>query len=150
MRRIGFALLLAAALVVGFGAPATAAPPTKIKIAKTASELFPFDVSIDGSGVFYPASSVRATVSHCPDGLYQFSASMVQDGLPTQWATHGHGAGEIYCDGGSTTFAMGFVRLDPVLHPGRATVTYSIRPFGTGQPIASATRTVTIPESTAL
>jgi hypothetical protein len=149
MRKIGTALLLSLALVLGLAAPAAAAPVPKIKITGTASELFPFDVSIDNAGLFYPATAVRATIKHCPAGGYQFSASLVQDGLPTEWAAHGRGAGEISCDGGSTTFSMAFVRLDPVLHPGEATVTYSVRPWG-GADIASATRRVTIPESSAL
>ncbi|MGC4814260.1 hypothetical protein ACLQ29_27335 [Micromonospora sp. DT228] len=146
MYKISLAVLAAAAIVLGAGAPAAAAAaPTRITIDRQASELFPFEPPVGEPGVTYPATRVTATARHCPAGIVLMSASLVQDGLPTLWATAGHGAGEILCDGGTVELTMAFARITPAVHPGRATARFSLRDANTGEEFAASTRTVRIP-----
>ncbi|MEU8330929.1 MULTISPECIES: hypothetical protein [unclassified Micromonospora] len=146
MYKISLAVLAAAAIVLGAGAPAAATTaPTRITIDRHASELFPFEPPVGEPGVTYPATAVTATARHCPAGIVLMSASLVQDGLPTLWATGGHGAGEILCDGGTVELAMAFARITPALHPGRATAHFSLRDATTNEEFAEGTRTVWIP-----
>ncbi|MBM0235131.1 hypothetical protein JNW91_27030 [Micromonospora sp. STR1_7] len=146
MHKISLAVLATAALVLGIGAPATAATArTTITIDRHASALFPFEPPYGDPGVTYPATQVTATARHCPAGVVLMSASLVQDGLPTLWATSGHGAGEIVCDGGTVDLGMAFARIAPAVHPGRATAHFSLRDPYTGEQFGETTRTVWIP-----
>ncbi|MET8349466.1 MULTISPECIES: hypothetical protein [unclassified Micromonospora] len=90
-------------------------------------------------------AGVEAIARNCPAGPHLMSASLVQDGLPTLWATSGRGAGEIQCDDGTVELGMAFARRDPVLHPGRATVRFTLRDWYTGEQLAESTRTIWIP-----
>ncbi|WFE49798.1 MULTISPECIES: hypothetical protein [unclassified Micromonospora] len=145
MHKVSLAASTVAAIVLAAGAPAAAAAPTRITIDRHASELYLFEPPGAEPGEAYPATSVDATARSCPAGPYLMSASLVQDGLPTLWATSGRGAGEIQCDGGTAELAMGFARRDPVLHPGKATVRFALRDAYTGEQLAESTRTVWIP-----
>ncbi|WP_433130494.1 hypothetical protein ACQPWW_07615 [Micromonospora sp. CA-240977] len=146
MHKIGLALLTVGAMVLGVASPAAAtSAPTTISIDRHASELFPFEPPYGDPGVTYPATRVTATARHCPAGIVLMSASLVQDDLPTLWATAGHGAGEIVCDGGTVELTMAFARISPAVHPGRATARFSLRDANTGEEFAAATRTVRIP-----
>ncbi|SCF30246.1 hypothetical protein [Micromonospora chokoriensis] len=146
MYKTSLTALTAAAIVLAAGAPAAATTaPTRITIDRQASELYLFEPPLAEPGEAYPATSARATARNCPAGPHLMSASLVQDDLPTLWATSGRGAGEIQCDGGTVQLAMGFARRDPVLHPGRATVRFALRDADTGEQLAERTRTVWIP-----
>ncbi|MBM0205474.1 hypothetical protein ACIA47_27670 [Micromonospora sp. NPDC051227] len=146
MYKFGLAVLTVAAMVLGAGSPAAAtAARTRISIDRHTSELFPFEPPVGEPGVTYPAAGVTATARNCPAGIVLMSASLVQDGLPTLWATGGHGAGEILCDGGTVELGMAFARIAPALHPGRATAHFSLRDWDTGEQFAESTRTVWIP-----
>ncbi|MCG5452601.1 MULTISPECIES: hypothetical protein [Micromonospora] len=146
MYTFGLAVLTVAAMVLGAGSPAAATTArTRITIDRHTSELYPFEPPVGEPGVTYPAAGVTATARNCPAGMVLMSASLVQDGLPTLWATGGHGAGEILCDGGTVELGMGFARIAPALHPGRATAHFSLRDWDTGEQFAESTRTVWIP-----
>ncbi|GAB3955768.1 hypothetical protein [Micromonospora vulcania] len=146
MRRISLAVLTIAAIVLTVAAPATAsARGAKIRIEHRTSALYPYDPSYEQEGLAYPATIVRGEVRRCPAGTYFLSASLTQDGLPTVWATSGHGAGEVTCDGGTVSLTMGFYRTDPVLHPGRATVRFELHDAYVGTTLTETTRTVRIP-----
>ncbi|MEO3769780.1 hypothetical protein [Micromonospora sp. B9E7] len=146
MYKISLAALTVAAIVLAAGSPAAAATTgTRITIDRHASELYLFEPPLAEPGEAYPATSVDATARNCPAGPYLMSASLVQDGLPTLWATSGRGAGEIQCDGGTVALGMGFARREPVLHPGKATVRFALRDLYTGEQLAENTRTVWIP-----
>lgn len=146
MYKISLALLTATALVLGAAAPAAATTArTRITIDRHAGELFPFEPPYGEPGVTYPATTVEASARNCPAGIVLMSASLVQDDLPTLWATAGHGAGEILCDGGTVALRMAFARIAPALHPGRATAYFSLRDSTTGEQFAESTRTVWIP-----
>ncbi|MET7947683.1 hypothetical protein [Micromonospora sp. NPDC005324] len=148
MFTFGLAVLTVAAMVLGAGSPAAATTTarTRITIDRHTSELFPFEPPYaEPPGMTYPAARVTATARHCPAGIVLMSASLVQDGLPTLWATGGHGAGEILCDGGTVELGMAFARIAPALHPGRATAYFSLRDSNTGEQFAESTRTVWIP-----
>ncbi|MET7963621.1 hypothetical protein [Micromonospora zamorensis] len=146
MYKISLALLTVGAMVLGAGSPAAATTArTRITIDRHASGLFPFEPPYGEPGVTYPATSVAASARHCPAGIVLMSASLVQDGLPTLWATSGHGAGEIVCDGGTVELGMAFARITPAVHPGRATAHFSLRDANTGEVFAESTRTVRIP-----
>ncbi|MEV4813921.1 hypothetical protein [Micromonospora avicenniae] len=144
MYKVGLAVLTAAATVLAAGSPATAGTPRpRISIEHRASELYLFQPPFQEET--YPATVVTGTARNCPTGNYLLSASLVQDGLPTLWATSGRGAGEFRCDGGTATLSMGFTRLDPVLRPGRATVRFALRDAYTSEQLTETTRTVRIP-----
>ncbi|MDG4779707.1 hypothetical protein O7614_08635 [Micromonospora sp. WMMD961] len=145
MYKISMAALTAAAIVLAAGSPAAATAGTSITIDRHASELYLFEPPLAEPGEAYPATSVDASARNCPAGAYLMSASLVQDGLPTLWATSGRGAGEIQCDGGTVALGMGFARRDPVLHPGKAAVRFALRDAYTGEQVAESTRTVWIP-----
>ncbi|SCE64775.1 hypothetical protein [Micromonospora mirobrigensis] len=146
MGRTKLVPLAVVAAVLGVGSPAVAAgPDTTIRIAHRAGALYPYDPSFDGGGPTYPATSVRGAVRNCPDGSYWLSATLEQDGLPTEWATTARGAGEVICDGGTGVAAMAFYRADPVLHPGRARVWFQLHSNTDGSVLAEATATVRIP-----
>ncbi|WP_433267711.1 hypothetical protein ACQPWR_07170 [Micromonospora vinacea] len=147
MYKFGLAVLTVATMLLGAGSPAAAATArTSITIDRHASELFPFEPPYaEPPGVTYPAARVTATARHCPAGVVLMSATLVQDGLPTMWATAGHGAGEILCDGGTLELTMAFARITPAVHPGRATAHFSLRDSTTGEQFAESTRTVWIP-----
>ncbi|MEU4550404.1 hypothetical protein [Micromonospora violae] len=148
MYKLGLAVLTVAAMVLAAPSPAaatTTTTQTSITIDRHASELFPFEPPVGEPGVTYPATRVTATADNCPAGIVLMSASLVQDGLPTLWATGGRGAGEIVCDGGTVELSMAFARITPALHPGRATARFSLRDWDTGEQFAESTRTVWIP-----
>ncbi|MEU5959947.1 hypothetical protein ABZ777_01940 [Micromonospora parva] len=146
MYKFGLAVLTVAAMVLAAASPAAASTTqTRITIDRHASELFPFEPPAGEPGVTYPATSVAATARNCPAGFVLMSASLVQDGLPTLWATGGRGAGEVVCDGGTVELSMAFARIAPALHPGRATAHFSLRDADTGEQFAERTRTVWIP-----
>lgn len=54
-------------------------------------------------------------------------------------------AGEITCDGGTTSLSMSFYRADPVLHPGRAVVRFELHDAYQGTTLTETTRSVRIP-----
>ncbi|SCE75696.1 hypothetical protein GA0070607_1188 [Micromonospora coriariae] len=146
MHKFSLAALTAAALVLVAASPATASTTrTRITIDRHASELYLFEPPGAEPGEAYPAAGVEAVARNCPTGPHLMSASLVQDGLPTLWATSGRGAGEIQCDGGTVELGMAFARRDPVLHPGKATVRFALRDWYTGEQLAESTRTVWIP-----
>ncbi|MEU8211402.1 hypothetical protein AB0B85_19660 [Micromonospora sp. NPDC049044] len=146
MHKVGLALLTVGAMVLGVASPAAATTAqTTITIDRLASGLFPFEPPYGDPSVTYPATRVTATARNCPAGIVLMSASLVQDGLPTLWATGGHGAGEIVCDGGTVELTMAFARITPAVHPGRATAHFSLRDADTGEEFAASTRTVRIP-----
>ncbi|MER7889601.1 hypothetical protein ABTX15_07265 [Micromonospora sp. NPDC094482] len=146
MNKISLAVLAVVAMVLAAAAPAAAdTPEASIVIDHRASELYPFEPPGGAPGEAYPATSVNAAALHCPAGDYLMSASLVQDGLPTLWAVWGHGAGEVRCDGGTVMLSMAFSRREPLLHPGRATVRFSLRDASTSEQLAEGTRTVRIP-----
>ncbi|SIN38219.1 hypothetical protein [Micromonospora cremea] len=146
MRRISLAMLTIAAIVLSVAPPAAAATPsTRITIEHRASELYPYDPTYEQEGPDYPATRVWGELRRCPAGVYNLSASLHQDGLPTVWATSGRGAGEITCDGGTESLSMSFYRTDPVLHSGRATVRFELHDAYVGTTLTETTRTVRIP-----
>ncbi|PWR07877.1 hypothetical protein DKT68_17780 [Micromonospora acroterricola] len=135
-----------AAIVLAVAPPAAAATPSAhIRIEHRASELYPYDPSYEQQGPDYPATRVWGEVRRCPAGIYNLSASLIQDGLPTVWATSGRGAGEITCDGGTESITMSFYRTDPLLHPGRAIVRFELHDAYGGTTLTETTRTVRIP-----
>ncbi|MEH1169785.1 hypothetical protein V6V47_30835 [Micromonospora sp. CPCC 205539] len=146
MRRISLAALTIATIVLAVAHPAVAATrPATITIEHRASQLYPYDPSYEGEGPDYPATRVLGEVRRCPTGYYFLSASLHQDGLPTLWATSGHGAGEVTCNGGTVSISMSFYRTDPVLHTGRATVRFELHDAYVGTTLTETTRTVKIP-----
>ncbi|RQW97808.1 hypothetical protein [Micromonospora inaquosa] len=146
MYKFGLAALTVTTMVLAAASPAAATTArTSITIDRHASELFPFEPPAGEPGVTYPATSVAATARNCPAGIVLMSASLVQDDLPTLWATGGRGAGEIVCDGGTVELTMAFARIAPALHPGRATARFALRDWDTGEQFAESTRTVWIP-----
>ncbi|CCH16590.1 Protein of unknown function [Micromonospora lupini str. Lupac 08] len=146
VRRISLAVLTIVALVLTAATPATAATRNaSIRIDHRTSEIYLYDGSPDGTGPAFPAATARGEVRNCPTGVYFLSASLIQDGLPTYWATGGLGAGEIVCDGGTASISMGFYRGGPVLHPGRATVRFELHDAYVGTTLTEKTRTVRIP-----
>ena len=146
MYKFSLAVLTVTAAVLGGGSPAAASTTTtSITIDHDASELYLFEPPLGEPGEAYPATAVTATAHGCPAGSRQLSASLVQDGLPTLWATSGRGAGEIECDGGPAALWMAFTRKEPVLHPGRATAHFALYDMNTGEHLGETTRTVWIP-----
>ncbi|WP_165947225.1 hypothetical protein [Micromonospora sp. 15K316] len=144
MHKASMAALTGVALVLAAGSPALAGTPRpRITIEHRASELYLFQPPFHEES--YPATGVDGLVRHCPSGNYLLSASLEQDGLPTLWATSGRGAGEVRCDGGEAVLSMAFTRLDPLLHPGRATVRFALRDAYTSEQLTETTRTVRIP-----
>jgi len=140
--------------VAAGAAPASAAPPSSIRIKAKTSEIYLYDGSPTGTGPSEPATTVSTVVRRCPAGDYFLQATLVQDGVSLPWATTALGAGEAYCSGTRRTpLVMGF--YGPDLHPGRATAHFALYRYDCVNGICSvsdiatveATRTVHIPRS---
>lgn len=138
---------------VGVAAPTQAEtrPPT-IRIDAVTSPIHMFDVS--NSEDLPPGTDIRPGVNapgvvvNCTPGVmyYQDDALLTQDGVSVgTWWWGGLGQGEVNCPA-SGRFPLLDSFISPDLHPGKATVTYSIREFD--EPWEQrdvVTRTVTIP-----
>ncbi len=101
------------------------------------------------AGESHASTTLSAVVGGCPPGGEYFrEMSLVQDGHAAQWAVHGGlGASDWNCDDGEPVMTMPCYNPDRPIHPGRATVSVTLVDRFTGELVATATRTVTIPRS---
>jgi len=125
MRKLAVVLVSAMTVFVGW-APAHAAAAPRVVINHTASKIYQYDPSPDGTGVKQPATNVRATFYNCPAGDYQLNATLRQNGTTMSWATSGRGAGEFSCDGTTKKITINWPFTGKTLHAGKAHAAFSL------------------------